>query len=106
MRTVGPGPNLIGVCSRTTTQRKKPRHSTKATRLLISGITALTGVLVTLAKGTTYNTITLKKVAATVASKTDLNFRILEKKILTCEAVQTFKLYTKICFLTGQYGPR
>ena len=76
----------------------------EATRLLISGITALTGVLETLAKGTTYNSITLKKVAATVASKTDLHFKILE--ILTREAVQTFKLYTKICFLTGQYGPR
>lgn len=106
MRTVGPGPNLIGVCSQTTTQRKKPQHSKKATRLLISGITALTGVLVTLAKGTTYNTITLKKVAATVTSKTDLHFKILGKKILTHEAVQTFELYTKICFLTGQYGPR
>ena len=79
----------------------------KATILLISGITALIGVLVTLAKGTTYNTITLKKVAATVATKTDLNFKILgEKTILTCEAAQTFKFHTKICFLTGQYGPR
>lgn len=52
----------------------------KATILLISGITALIGVLVTLAKGTTYNTITLKKVAATVATKTDLNFKILGEK--------------------------
>lgn len=34
----------------------------------------------TLAKGTTYNTITLKKVAATVATKTDLNFKILGEK--------------------------
>lgn len=61
----------------------------------------------TLAKGTTYNTITPKKVAATVATKTDLNFKILGgEKILTREAVQTFKFHTKICFLTGQYGPR
>ena len=60
-----------------------------------------------LAKGTTCNTITLKKVAATVATKADLNFKILGgKNILTREAVQTFKLHTKFCFLTGQYGPR
>ena len=33
-----------------------------------------------LAKGTTCNTITLKKVAATVATKADLNFKILGGK--------------------------
>lgn len=104
MKTVEPDPNLIGVYNQTINHGKKPWHSKRATRLLIIGVIALTGVLVT----PIYNTVTIKKDNSHSVNSGHWDWPQLQtiRENLTYEAGQTYKPSTKIYWLTGQYGPR